>query len=189
MGNTSVNENSASHNYHHGSTASTSLSLSSFPRRKTTVDDNINHKESKNIYKEILKDIKKLRSKDVSNQYNPHRRQQSILINLPHNLKKYSNTIHIVNEFWLDNMKCLNDEELNEIAMLLYCHLYCQCTAQQRKLILKATKQKVPSHTLKIFTIFEYAVRQMVNKNPQSHYKLFKQLRILGSLHNKYLHS
>eukprot|EP01083_Nonionella_stella_P030937 84786_1 len=87
-----------------------SLSRDKSPSPYTdTFNENKKNYTSRKIYKYILKDIKKLRQSDAHNRYNPHRRQHSILNNLPQNLKKYSNTIHVVNEFWLNHIKCLND--------------------------------------------------------------------------------
>ena len=58
-----------------------------------------------NIYNEILKDAQKLRLQDKKNDYNPHRRAESIALNLPKQLQSYSNAIHIVNEFWLNHIE------------------------------------------------------------------------------------
>eukprot|EP01084_Bolivina_argentea_P260140 439197_1 len=147
------------------------------------------HQDQTKLYKDISKDIKKIHNQEKHHKYDPHHRKESISTNLPSNLKHYSNTIYIVNEFWLNNIKILNDEQLNQLAMSIYCDLYTQSTPTSRQLLLKSNKMNIPSHIIKIFTIFEYSLCQMIDSNTDAHNKLFKQLQAIGELHKNYLKS
>ena len=130
-----------------------------------------------NIYNEILKDAQKLKLQDKKNDYNPHRRVESIALGLPKQLQSYSNAIHIVNEFWLEYIEPLTHDELNQLVMVLYCRLFLKCK-KIRCLLLIAQKNNISSHALKIFNVFGYVIRNLTH--PSNHLKLFRQLQALG---------
>ena len=130
-----------------------------------------------NIYNEILKDAQKLKLQDKKNDYNPHRRAESIALNLPEQLQSYSNAIHIVNEFWLDHIENLSQDELNQLVMVLYCHLFLKCK-DMRNVLLIAQKNSISSHAGKMFNVFGYVIRNLIQ--PDNHLKLFRQLQVLG---------
>eukprot|EP01084_Bolivina_argentea_P048454 89282_1 len=131
---------------------------------------------SNSIYNEILKDAEKLRQSDRKANYNPHRRIESIASNLPTQLQNYSNTIHTVNEFWLNSIQTLPETELNELVTVCYCRLYLQCKTVRDILLF--------THGRKVFNVFGYVIRNLVD--PSNHIKLFRQLQMLGNMHSSY---
>eukprot|EP01084_Bolivina_argentea_P099633 179082_1 len=133
-----------------------------------------------NIYNEILRDAEKLRVLDEKNKYNHHRRVESIASNLPNQLESYSNAIYIVNEFWLNHIEQLSEEELNQLVMVLWAHLFLKFK-QRRDILVAAQKGSIGSHALKMFRVFGYVIRNLVH--PSNHLKLFKQLQTLGTAH------
>eukprot|EP01084_Bolivina_argentea_P194689 334082_1 len=139
---------------------------------------------SKQIYKDISKDIKKI---EKNQKYSSRHRKESILTNLPSYLKQHANTIYTMNQFWLDNIKILTDEELNHLAMFIYCSVYNQSSPKARELLLQSNKMNIPSHTLKIFTIFEYFLTQIIDSNTDIHNKLLQKLHGFGEIHKTYL--
>ncbi len=132
-----------------------------------------------NIYAEILRDAHKLRSRDRKKDYNPHRREQSIAMNLPEHLQNYSSALHVVNEWWLEHIHSLDAKEQQQLMMVLYCHLYLNCKPF-RGVLFFADSAKTISNALEMLNVFGYLIRSLID--PSKHSKLFQQLRALGML-------
>eukprot|EP01083_Nonionella_stella_P082163 226771_1 len=148
---------------------------------------NRNKQEQPNIYKDILKSLKKRRNTDIKHKQDAIR-EEYILSNLLEILKPYSHTIFIVNAFWMNNVQHLTEDQLTELALSIYCHLYSSSPANVRNLLLKSNEMKVPSHIIKIFTVFEYVLRRLLTEEgAESHNKLLRQLKSLGDLHSSFL--
>eukprot|EP01083_Nonionella_stella_P314592 1134053_1 len=146
-----------------------------------------NKQEQSNIYKDILKSTKKRRTTDSRNKQDPLR-EDNILSNLLDTFKPYSHALFIVNSFWMNHIQYLTEHELTELALSIYCHLCSSCPANAHNLLLKSNEMKVPSHILKIFTVFEYVLRRLLTEEgAESHNKLLRQLKSLGDLHSSFL--
>eukprot|EP01083_Nonionella_stella_P108293 314811_1 len=150
---------------------------------------NRNKHEQNTTYRAISKDLKKSRSFDSKNKHDPHRAEDLILSNLPQNLKPYSHALFIVNEFWLNDIQCLSKDLLHELALSIYCHLYTSSPTNAHYLLLKSNEMNIPSHILKILTVFGYTLRQMTAEDytADSHDKLVQQLKSIGDQHKPHL--